>query len=64
MASFENQKSKIQKFVNFTFIIHENRNKTCVQPNRKSNSISFMSIILFVRWIFKKLSTGGGGQGE
>ena len=41
------------------FIIHKNENKTSIQPILKSNSTSFMFNNIFVRLIFKKLSTGG-----
>ena len=35
-------KFKNPKYVNYTFIIHKNRNKTSIQPILKSNSTSFM----------------------
>ena len=57
------QKSKNQKFVNCTFIIHKNGNKTSIQPILKSNSTSFMFNNIFSRRILKKLPTGGEGNG-
>ena len=36
------QKFKNPKFVNCTFIIHKNRNKTTIQDILKSNSTSFI----------------------
>ena len=36
------EKSKNSKFVNYTFIIHKNGNKTSIQPILRSNSTSFM----------------------
>ena len=41
-------KFKNSKFVNFTFIIHRNGNKTSIQPILKSNSTSFMFNNIFL----------------
>ena len=38
----KNKKFKNPKFVNYTFIIHQNGNKTSIQPILKSNFTSFM----------------------
>ena len=57
-------KFKNSKFVNCTFIIHKNGNKTSIQPILKLNSISFMCNTFFCEMNIKKLSTGGGGMGE
>ena len=42
IADFENRKIKNVEFVNCTFIIHKNENKTSIQHIIKSNSTSFM----------------------
>ena len=63
------KKSKIQKFINYTFIIHKNGNNTGIQPILKLNYTSFMFNTIFckMRWRVKKLSTdhwgGPGGNG-
>ena len=38
----KNKKLENQIFINFTFIIHKNGNKTSIQPILKSNFTSFM----------------------
>ena len=43
-----NQNFKNPKFVHSTFIIHKNRNKTCIQSILKSNSTSFMFNNIFL----------------
>ena len=42
ILKIENRKFKNPKFVNCTFIVHKNGNKTSIQPILKSNSTSFM----------------------
>ena len=55
-------KIKNPKFINWTLIIHKNRNNTSIQPILKLNSKSFMfkTIIFFCEMNCKKLSTGRG----
>ena len=55
------KKSKIEnpKFVNSTFIIHKNGNKTSIQSILKSNSKSFMFNNIFCEMNIKKLSSVG-----
>ena len=62
----KNKKFKNQNFVNCTFIIDKNRNKTSIQPILKSNSTSFMFNTFVCDMKGKKLSIGGGpgGMGE
>ena len=61
------KKSKIlnPKFVNCTFIIHKNGNKTSIQPILESNS-TFMTNNIFCEMNIKKnISLGGaGGMGK
>ena len=52
------KKSKIQKFVNCTFIIHKKGNKTSIQPILKLNSTFFMFNNIFCEMKGKKLSSG------
>ena len=49
--------SKIQnpKFVNYTFIIYKNGNKTSIQPILKSNSTSYMFNNIFYQMNIKKV---------
>ena len=62
-------KIKNKNFVNWTFIIHKNGNKTGIQPILKSNSTSFMLNIIFCEMKGKKvihwgILGGAGGMGE
>ena len=50
---------KNQKFVNCTFIIHKNGNKTCIQPILKSNSTSFMFNNIYCEMNIKKVIQWG-----
>ena len=43
------------KFVNYTFFIQKNRNKTSIQPILKSNSTSFMLNNIFCEMKGKKV---------
>ena len=57
-------KIKNPKFVNCTFIIYKNGNKTSIQPILKSNPTSFMFNIIFCEMKGKKSYLLGRGQGE
>ena len=60
-----NKKFKYSQFVNCTFIIHKNENKTSVQPILKSNSTSFMFNNIICEVTGKKVihwRDGGAGQ--
>ena len=57
------KKSKNPKFVNCTFIIHKNGNKTSIQPILISNSTSFMFINIFCEMKGKNV-IHWGGRGE
>ena len=52
---FEKQKIQNPKFVNYTFIIHKNRNKTSIQSILKSNYKSFMFNNIFCEMKGKKV---------
>ena len=56
---------KIPKFVNCTFIIHKNGNKTRIQPILISNSTTFMFNNIFCAMKGKKVTQwdGAGGNG-
>ena len=56
-------KKKNLKFVNCTFIIRKNRNKTSIQPTLKSNSIYFMFNNIFGEMTIKKVIHWEGGPG-
>ena len=60
------KKYKNPKFVHCTFIIHNNENKTSIQPNLKFNSTSFMFNNIFCEMKGKKVIHWGGacGNGE
>ena len=63
-AYFENQKNQKfinPKFVNCTFIIGKNRNKTSIPPILKSNSTSFMFNNNFSEMNIKKVTHGVEG---
>ena len=64
ILKIKNRKLKNPKFVNCTFIILKNGNKTSIQPILKSNSTSFTFNNIFCQMTIKKLSTGGWDQGE
>ena len=55
---------KIKKFVNCTFIIHKNGNKTSIQPILKSNSTSFIFNKKNCEIKGKKVIHQEGGLGE
>ena len=58
------KKLKNPKFVNCTFIIHKNGNKTSIQPILKSNSTSFMFNNIFCEMNIKKvIHWGAWGNG-
>ena len=48
LVILKTEKFKNPKFVNYTFINHENGNKTSIQPILKWNSISFMFNNIFL----------------
>ena len=54
-------KIKNTKFVNFTFIIHKNGNKTSIQPILKLNSTSFMFNNIVCEMNIKKVNHWGVG---
>ena len=60
------QKYKNRTLVNCTFIIHENGNKTSIQPVLKLNSTPFMFNNNFCDMSIKKsyIRRGSGGMGE
>ena len=55
------KKSKNPKFAHSTFNIHENGNKTSIQPILQSNSTSFMFNKIFCEMKGKKVIHWGGG---
>ena len=57
-------KIKNPKFVNCTFIIHENLNRKSIQPILKSNSTSFMFNNIFCEVTIKKVIHLEGGLGR
>ena len=62
MANFENkkiQKFKNPKFVNCTFIIHKNGNKTSIEHILKSNYTSFMFNDIVYEMNIKKVINWG-----
>ena len=62
----KNKKFKNQNFVNCTFIINKNENKTSIKPILKSNSTSFMFYNIFSEMKGKKVIHWGwpGGMGK
>ena len=52
------------KFVNCTFIIHKNGNKTSIQPILKLNSTSFGSNNIFCEMNIKKVIHSRGARGN
>ena len=58
---FKIKKFKNPKFVNCTFIIHKNRNKTSIQLILKLNSTSFIFNEKFCEMKGKKVIHGGRG---
>ena len=59
----KNGKLKNPKFINCTFIIHKNGNKTSIQHILKSYYTSFIFNKKICEMKGKKLSTGGGPGG-
>ena len=65
MENKKNKKLKNKKFVNCTFIIRKNGNKTSIQPTSlKSNYTAFMFNKNFCEMKGKKVIHWGGEQGE
>ena len=60
----QNSKFKNLQFVNCTFIIYKNGNKTNIQPILQSNSTSFMFNNIFCEININKVIHWGGGLGE
>ena len=60
----KNKKFKNQKFVDYTFIIHKNGNKTSIQSILKSNYTSFMFNNIFCEMKGKKVIHWGEPGGN
>ena len=62
ILKIKNRKFKNLKFVNCTFIIHKNRNKTSIHPILKLNFTYFMINNIFCEIKGKKVIYWGGGK--